>query len=200
MIITVAGQKGGTKKTTTVLNIAQMLNADCIIDLETNGSIRMVNNLRKEPLNVICFDDAGKLAHYLADVPASKTTVVDCGGVDSDLVHIATKAADKILIPTTEGVTDLNGLITTQSKLEQIQPGVKAMVFPSGEHHAKKHFKEIEFLIEHLDWLYFEPRLAVPHCTYVKKAMAKGLSIAEYNKHCKSYRAYQALCNELVPF
>lgn len=202
MIITVTGQKGGTKKTTTALNIGQMLNADTIIDLETNGSINVINNLRKDnPLNVVKYDNARQLAEFLVNVPASKTVVIDCGGFDTDLVRIAMKAADQVIIPITEGITDRNGLITTQKALEEISPKYPAIVFPNGEHHAKKNFDKLKDLIEHLDLMVFRGDLAIPSCSkYVKQALEKGLSIAEYNKHCESYRAYKRLCDVLLPF
>ena len=201
MIITVTGQKGGTKKTTTALNIGQILNADTIIDLETNDSIGVINNLRKEnKLNVVKYDDRRELANFLVNVKASETVIIDCGGFDSDLVNIAIKAADQIIIPISEGVTDLNGLINTNTKLEEIGIDTPAIVFPNGEAHNKKHFKELESIIEKLPTMVFKPGLAVPSCTYVKEALKKGLSIAEYNKHCNSFRAYTKLCNELLPF
>lgn len=201
MIITVTGQKGGTKKTTTALNIGQMLNANTIIDLETNGSINVINNLRKDnPLNVVKYDDSEKLAAFLVNVPASETVIIDCGGFDTDLVRIAIKAADRVIIPITEGITDRNGLITTQEKLDEIGPKFPATVFPNGEHHAKKHFNKLAELVFHLPLMTFNQNLAIPSCKYVKQALEKGLSIAEYNKHCESYRAYKRLCEDLIPF
>lgn len=199
MIITITGQKGGTKKTTTALNIGQILKADVIIDLETNRSIDVVNKLRIEPLNVVQYKDERKLAEYLSGVKASEVVIVDCGGYDSDLANVAMSAADTILIPTSEGVTDRNGLISTQRVLTRIRPEHKAIVFPNGEFHAKKNFSKLSELIALLPDMIFRADLAVPSCSKVKNAIEEGLSIAEYDKYCNSYRAYKRLCEELIP-
>jgi chromosome partitioning protein len=201
MIITVTGQKGGTKKTTTALNIGQMLKADTIIDLETNGSIGVINNLRKEhKLNVVKYEDRRELANFLANVKAGDTVIVDCGGFDSDLVNIAIKAADRVIIPITEGITDRNGLVNTHIKLTNLGIERMAVVFPNGEHHAKKHFHDLTAIVHELPTMIFKPELAIPSCSYVKEALSQGLSIAEKNKHCNAFRAYKKLCDELLPF
>ncbi|WCP84206.1 ParA family protein (plasmid) [Vibrio harveyi] len=200
MIITITGQKGGTKKTTTALNVGQMLNASAIVDLETNSSIDVINNLRENPLNVVKFNSNEKLAKFLVSVKASEVVIIDCGGYDSDMANIAMEAADTIIIPITEGVTDRNGLISTQRKFEMLDIEHKAIVFPNGEHHAKKHFSKLEEIVSLLPDMIFRKDLAIPQCAYVRDAAEAGLSIAEFNKHCKSYRAYKRLCDELVPF
>lgn len=189
MIVSISGNKGGVKKTTSALNIAQFFKPDYIIDLDiVNHSFTTLNRLRDDKFNVITFSDPKRLANFIID-NKDKNILIDCGGFDSDLSSISIKAANLVLIPTTEGTTDLSGLISINETLKRID--AKAMVFPNGEHHFKYIFKRLKDVVERLECLSMMPdNCRVPASGKVVKALEKGKSINEVDPDSDAAIAY----------
>lgn len=194
MLITIANTKGGTKKSTTVLNLASIFAPHYIIDLDVHDSIATFNKIRPEQkqFNIKQFTSKVELATFLIKNKNDHSIIVDCGGFDSELNAVAMKAADLVIVPTTESPFDIRGVIHTNDVLER-ENIKEAWLVPNGVHHSKKHFRKLSSLVKGMPRMTLRDDLKIQLLEDVNNAAWRGLGINEHNKHCEAARQYKRL-------
>jgi len=120
MIIVVAHTKGGVGKSLISWHLAIELGTKAkLIDLDFQKTLVFTNSIREQsnlkPLKIDSVNSQEELIESLEDTEA-EYIIVDVGGFDSDLNRMAIYAADIVLVPASEKVTELAGL----SKFETI--------------------------------------------------------------------------------
>ena len=112
MIVAVAHNKGGVGKTTTVVQLAGELKPEIIIDLDAHQGIAIINGRRpvEQRWDVRAGLDKAALIKLLK-AAGDHLVLIDCGGFDSELVRIAIAAADLIIAPSNDEITEQIGLV-----------------------------------------------------------------------------------------
>lgn len=120
MVIVVAHTKGGVGKSLISWHLAIEIEKKVkLVDLDFQKTLIFTNSIRKQnnlkPLVIDSVNNEEELISSLED-DKYKYIIVDVGGFDSDLNRMAIYAADLIIVPASEKITELAGL----SKFEEI--------------------------------------------------------------------------------
>jgi len=129
MVFTVANDKGGVGKSTVAFNIAcylQKKNAPVmLIDLDTLETISDLNQTREangfEAFVVEKTQSSSELWHLINNNYEKINIVIDVGGYDSSVSHVAVGMADLVITPTLAGKTDEKGLKVFAKTLRKIK-------------------------------------------------------------------------------
>lgn len=148
MIVAVAHNKGGVGKTTTVVQLAGELKPEIIIDLDAHQGIAIINGRRPAELrwDVRANLDKAALIKLLKAV-GEHLVLIDCGGFDSELVRIAIAAADLIIAPSNDDITEQIGLVRFNRVLSEISQAtgepIQAHVLMTRTNPSRKNFSAI---------------------------------------------------------
>jgi len=182
MIFVIAHNKGGVGKTTLALNLAAIIKPRTIIDQDAHQCLIIINKLRDTPLNVISCNSRKELITALKTSAQNNDILVDCGGFDSELTRLAVAAADVIVVPGNDNLTELIGLKRFDQVLDEIShemdTNITAHVIVSRVHHAKRNFKTLDDFLaksKHLTRL----ESVIPTRKEYDLATAKGLGVTE---------------------
>lgn len=182
MIIAIAHNKGGVGKTTLAINLADGLKPDLVIDQDIHKSISVLNGIRPkhQKLPVVHAETQAELISYLQQSDEGKTILIDCGGFDSDTNRLATAAADLVIVPANDDVTELIGLQSFDQVLSEISRNmgkhIHAKVVMCKTHPARSNFREMNNFLEkaqHLSRL----NSIIPRRKDYPEAMFKGLGV-----------------------
>lgn len=121
MILAVAHNKGGVGKTTTTVQLAGELKPDLIIDQDAHQGIAIINARRPAEQRWIVLAGLNK-SELIKELNGSdnKLILIDCGGFDSELTRIAIAAADLIICPSNDDITEQIGLVRFNKVLSEI--------------------------------------------------------------------------------
>ena len=150
MIIVLAHNKGGVGKTTTALNLTEILEPDIVIDQDAHSNLVTLNSFRadNEQLNVLSGLSKNELIAQLQQSEQGKLILVDCGGFDSELNRIAVALSDLVIVPANDDITEVIGLKSFDETLKQISSDmgepVNGRVLFTRVHQSSKKFEEVE--------------------------------------------------------
>jgi len=192
MLIAVAHQKGGTSKTTIAFNLAVELNASQCFDLDpdkggTTG-LKFLSEVRTrlghQDLNVKQVHNKEELAEAINSDNDDIITVMDLGGLDSDINRIALGFADIVISPANDSILEIGG-ISEFSKIlsevsEKVGRKITAHTIAARTHHAKRTWPDIKNACANTDNMTFSGE-AMPNYSGFADSLAKGLSIKEYS-------------------
>lgn len=204
MIIVIANPKGGAGKTTTALNLAALLVSVDVIDLDLHESISVLDALRvangKESLSVSVAKNEMELINLIQG-SEKYHVLIDCGGFDSDLISVAIAAADIVICPSSDDVTELNALRIFNDVLmrisENVDRKITAYVCANKVHHARRDFSEFTNWIDnfnHLDFLDYP----IISSKSIKVASKSGLAVSELNINDKASKCYSKLIKAVL--
>lgn len=206
MIVVLAHDKGGVGKTTTALNLAEILKPDIIIDQDTHNNLVILNQLRKEEeqLNVLSNLSKGELINTLSKSAQGQLILVDCGGFDSELNRIAIAASDLTIVPANDDINEVIGLKRFNKTLAQISAdmGEKIIghVMFNRVHHSRKNFHDVESFIASKDGEHLK-RLdtVVPTSKWHGVAALDGYGVTNHKKtkYSDAARRIKALATEI---
>lgn len=162
MIIVLAHNKGGVGKTTTALNLTEILKPDIVIDQDAHSNLVTLNGFREPSaqFNVLSGLSKGELIEQLKQSEQGKLILVDCGGFDSELNRIAVALSDLVIVPANDDITEVIGLKSFDKTLKEISAemgvNINGRVLFTRVHPRRKKFDDVESFLnnsEHLSRL-----------------------------------------------
>jgi len=158
-IIVIAHEKGGCGKTTTSLNLVEVLKPDLIIDRDAHNNLSFINNIRSDDdqLNIVTPEHKADLIAALRQSEQGKLVFVDCGGFDSDLNRIAIASADLVITPANDDLPELIGLKHFNNTLaeisEEMNTHINTHVLWSRVHHSRTNFSDADSFLSNAQHL-----------------------------------------------
>ncbi len=162
MIIVLAHNKGGVGKTTTALNLTEILKPDIVIDQDAHSNLVTLNGFREPSaqFNVLSGLSKSELIEQLKQSEQGKLILVDCGGFDSELNRIAVALSDLVIVPANDDITEVIGLKSFDKTLKEISAemgvNINGRVLFTRVHPRRKKFDDVESFLnnsEHLSRL-----------------------------------------------
>ena len=159
MIIVLAHNKGGVGKTTTALNLTEILKPDIVIDQDAHSNLVTLNSFREPSaqFNVLSGLSKNELIEQLKQSEQGKLILVDCGGFDSELNRIAVALSDLVIVPANDDITEVIGLKSFDKTLKEISAemgvNINGRVLFTRVHPRRKKFDDVESFLNSSDHL-----------------------------------------------
>lgn len=205
MIIVLAHQKGGVGKTTTALNLVEIMKPDIIIDQDAHDGISFLNEYRElgNKLNVIHGLDKASMIKTLRQSEQGKTIVVDCGGFDSDVNRVAIALADVVLVPSNDDIKEVKGLNRFNDMLVEISNDLGEQqvghVFLTRTHPSRKHFEDFEGFVNEMSHLkMLSTRIPTSKFHNIAHFEGVGVTAHQKTKYSDAARDIKALAKEVT--
>ena len=189
-VIAVANQKGGAGKSTTTLNLIHHLLPALLVDADVHQGISKLIQLSDNDIRIIRPASPSDLS-MVDNVPSS---IIDCGGFDSDITRKALELADIIITPSSDDPQDQFALIDFNNVLEFLSEKNKrkivAYVLINRVHHSRNNFNEIQELIQGLSHMKLLPVVIhasaqIPRAAFKGEGVKSGSVAAKYSKLAK---------------
>lgn len=204
MIIVLAHNKGGVGKTTTALNLTEILEPDIVIDQDAHGILVTLNSFREPSaqFNVLSGLSKNELIAQLQQSEQGKLILVDCGGFDSKLNRIAVALSDLVIVPANDDITEVIGLKSFDKTLSEISKEmgtpINGRVLFTRVHPLRKKFDDVESFLnnaQHLSRL----TTTIPTRKDYGKAALDGMGVTNHHKtkYSDAARDIKALANEI---
>lgn len=206
MIITIAHQKGGVGKSTLALNLAVLLKAKFVVDLDIQKTLSMANEIREhqgvKKLNIRNFTEENDLKDFVKKEYNSKEiTIIDCGGFDSKLNRMAIFSAKILLTPVSDKGFELLGLKKFGQILKSLsdikKETVVTHVFFNNINPNFKSFSDLERFVSKIKYFTLLKSVLRARIDFANSS-SKGLSVGEYNNKGKAYLEIKALAKEII--
>jgi len=156
MVIVVAHTKGGVGKSLISWHLAMEIEKKVkLVDLDFQKTLIFTNSIRKQnnlkPLVIDSVNNEEELISSLED-DKYKYIIVDVGGFDSDLNRMAIYAADLIIVPASEKITELAGLSKFEEIIQDISTKtdeeIKCYILENNINHSVKDLTLLEEFIK----------------------------------------------------
>lgn len=204
MIIVLAHNKGGVGKTTTALNLTEILKPDIVIDQDAHSNLVTLNSFREPSaqFNVLSGLSKNDLIEQLKQSEQGKLILVDCGGFDSELNRIAVALSDLVIVPANDDITEVIGLKSFDKTLSEISAEmgtpINGRVLFTRVHPRRKKFDDVESFLnnsKHLSRL----NTTIPTRKDYGKAALDGMGVFAHpkTKHSDAARDIKALASEI---
>ena len=202
MIITVAHQKGGVRKSTIATHSAIEMQIP-IIDLDSQHSCYLFSLLRKEEqgktLQVFTPETVKEIEQILESMGHNKV-IIDSGGYDNDLNRFALLISNIVITPVSPSQIEVFGLLKFAGIVEEAKkhnPSLMVHVLinnadprSSGENRKLQQFIEEDTNFELL-------KTKLHRRADYRRAYSEGLSVCEYNPEGKACKEIRALISEV---
>lgn len=204
MIIVLAHNKGGVGKTTTALNLTEILKPDIVIDQDAHSSLVTLNSFREpnSQFNVLSGLNKNQLIAQLKQSEQGKLILVDCGGFDSKLNRIAVALSDLVIVPANDDITEVIGLKIFDKTLSEISKemgtNINGRVLFTRVHPRRKKFDDVESFLNSSDHL-SRLKTTIPTRKDYGKAALDGMGVTNHHKtkYSDAARDIKALANEI---
>jgi chromosome partitioning protein len=208
MIIVIGGTKGGTGKSTIVMNLAAIDvtsgNDSVLVDADKQGSASAWAAQREVSgvLRVPTFKKFGQLpvTNELKELARKyKNVFVDAGGYDSEELRASLLACNKLLIPIRPSQLDiwtLPRIIEIVSQSQMYNPHLSVLFVINGAH-TNPSVKETEGVLElanDVEGMVF-CQTVLHHRRAFVKAAAQGLSVVELKGSDRDQKASDEIMN-----
>lgn len=191
-VICIANSKGGTGKSSTAINLAQHIDFDFIIDVDTThfaiSNILALSDEKHDIRVPTCAED------ILNWCDTDQNVLIDCGGFDSVFSQYAISQADFILTPTNDdpseqfGLSKFNEVMQSASKV--VDTHLTAHVLITKVHPSRRDFSLITDYVNSLEHLEVLPIVIpfsaqIPKAQFEGKAVKNGTIAAKFNQLAK---------------
>jgi chromosome partitioning protein len=110
-VISFAHDKGGVGKSTTIINVAPVLEKEfklTVIDLDPKKQFTTFNNHRENKINMVSVSSINDLVEFISN-SKDEVVLIDLGGFDSDFFRTALMISDIIIVPLSGSDNDIVG-------------------------------------------------------------------------------------------
>ncbi|RXJ82151.1 ParA family protein [Arcobacter sp. F2176] len=110
-VISFAHDKGGVGKSTTIINVAPVLEKEfklTVIDLDPKKQFTTFNNHRENKINMVSVSSINDLVEFISN-SKDELVLIDLGGFDSDFFRTALMISDIIIVPLSGSDNDIVG-------------------------------------------------------------------------------------------
>ena len=204
MIIVISNLKGGVGKSTLCLNLAVMLKATQIIDLDFQGTLSQVDKIRiktnKPSLNVTQISEEKALIDEIKKDSDKDLTIIDCGGYDSKLIRMAIFSADLLITPLSDKGFDVMSLNKYEKILEKIsaikKETVKTNILLNNINPQTKSMEGVQEFIKKSPHFTIIPAVIRTRVA-ISYASSKGLAVIEDDQESKSTLEFEKLVKHI---
>lgn len=211
MIVYVAHQKGGVGKSTVSINVAyilaKMLQDIAILDLDSQHSSKLFNELRKQnDLNCVDCFTANDIDFnlFISKYKGNKENIliVDSGGYDNDVNRSALVKADIIITPVGISQIEIFGLQKFRNILKEasiaMDKNIKTHILLNNvDPRSKKSIESLQEYIQENNKHFILLDTVLHSRADYKTSYGEGLTVGELNQNSKATQEIKALSNEI---
>ena len=203
-VISIAGEKGGTGKTTVAVNLAVEAFHDglkvLLIDADIQGSAFMFHETRQETKTggfQTIIKPSKTLHRQIQDFSNFDLIIIDTGGRDSSVFRSAITASDYVIVPIQAGQFDLWSLSRTVRIIEEATKfkDIRAKVLLNMVIPRAKIVKDVISALKNAEIDFFSTMLGL-RVAY-REAISAGLGVTEMNKKSKASEEVRNLWQEV---
>jgi len=152
MIVTFASIKGGTTKSSSILNLLPLFKKPIIIDTDPQETIVSYNQLREKSYEIYNTTDYKDFFNIIEKNP-DRNIFVDTAGNDSDLNRIIIANSDIVIIPLKDNAAEIFSLykfleIIKELKVNNLDIETKFFLLLSNIHPMTKDFSRVKEIVK----------------------------------------------------
>jgi chromosome partitioning protein len=184
-IVGVVCVKGGTGKSSTILNLLHALGLDEVVHLDKRGGLLNLDALRPEPIKCIHSpQNEDELLALLATDTKDSIMLLDCGGYDDTIGRLAMANADILIVPSNDTALEQLGMIDTSKVMKEISLELGREIIGHAllnrVHPSRRDFGGYDSLLDSLG-NYERIPVVIPLSAPVTSAMMKGGAVTSGN-------------------
>ena len=203
-VLAVAGEKGGTGKTTIAVNLAVEALSDglkvLLIDADTQGSAFAFHETRAEngyPLFQVVMKPSKALHRQVKEFDGFDLVLIDAGGRDSTVFRSALVASDHVIIPIQPGQFDVWTLSHVFDLIEEAAAfkKIQAKVLLNMVISRARIVKDVIDALKEAQIPFFSTMIGLR--VAFREAASLGAGVSEYAKNSKAKEEIRSLWQEV---